>query len=422
MKASMRSEIVDRVERSFGEQCDFLLSLVSHRSLPGHEGSCQAFFAETCSNLGLEVELCEASPETVSRHPAYIDTGVPYGGRPNVIARRKGKGADRSLILNGHADVVSVEPVSEWTADPWKGAIRGGLLYGRGASDMKGGLSANLFAVRALMDCGLEVRGDVILESVIEEELGGSGGTLACFLRGVTADAMIISEPSREGLWISHPGIKYFRVRVKGRPAHAARSHEGVNAAAKMVPIIRALGALDESRAHSLSYPLLQQETGRACNLSIGIVRAGDWVSTVAGWAVIEGRIGFPPGERGEDVREEVARTIREATADDPWFDEHPAIVEWFGWDAEPWMEDEASPLVQALVPIAEGVFGGRPRITASSGGLDTRFGTMFGVPSLAFGPKGGNYHGVDEFVDLDSLKKVTQTLALFAADWCGIG
>jgi len=323
--------------------------------------------------------------------------------------------------LNGHIDVVSPEPFSSWSEDPWKGVIKDNRLYGRGSADMKAGLSANLFALKAILECGLKPKGEIIVESVIEEELGGSGGTLACLLNGVTADGMVISEPSQHYVWITHPGIKYFRVKVLGKPAHAAQSHQGVNAIVKMVPIIKSLEALDLMRANSLSYPRVEQQTGRSCNLSMGKMFSGDWVSTVAGWATLECRIGFVPGETGEQVMRQVEETIKDSVKGDEWFSDHPAQIEWFGWDTEPWVEPESSSFVKAFLKTGEKILGSRPDLTGASGGLDARFGQMFGTPSLSFGPRGRNYHGIDEYVEIDSLLSVTKTLALFVADWCGL-
>jgi len=270
------------------------------------------------------------------------------------------------------------------------------------------------------LDCGLRLKGDVILESTIEEEAGGSGGTLACFLHGVKADGLIISEPSRECVWVTHPGIMYFRVKVLGLPAHAALSHKGVNAISKMVPIIQALEALDRKRAETLSYPLVERQTGRPCNLSLGKMTAGDWVSTVAGWAVLEGRIGFVPGETKKQVQEQIEQTLVEAVRGDAWFQEHPPAVEWFGWATDPWVEPQDSPFLKQFLPVGEQVLGKPPVILGSSGGLDNRFAPYFDIPSFAFGPAGGNHHSIDEYVEISSLLRVTGTLAAFAAEWCG--
>ncbi len=417
----IQEKILARVERLFDEEIEFLSRLVAFRSLVGQEGAAQLFYAKACRDLGLEVESFQAEKEIIKSHPGYIEIGLDYAGRPNVIARLPGTGKGRSLILNGHIDIVSPEPLSLWTADPWTAQRKEDRLFGRGAVDMKAGLAANYFAVKAILACGFRLKGQMILESVIEEEAGGSGGTLACFLHGVTADGMVISEPTREKIVVTHPGIKYFRVTVYGRTAHAALSHTGVNAIMKIVPIIQAMEELDLQRAKRLSYPLVEKQTGRPCNLSLGKMQAGDWVSTVAGWAVLEGRVGFVPGETGEQIVAEVEGTVRNALKGDPWFKESPPKVEWFGWDTDPWLEPQDSPLIKVLQDTGGRIFGTVPEIAGASGGLDSRFGHYFHTPSISFGPTGANYHGIDEYVEIPSLLRVTKTLALFIADWCGL-
>jgi acetylornithine deacetylase len=369
----------------------------------------------------LRVELFEAEAEEINKHPAYVKIDMDYAGRPNVIAELPGAGGGRSLILNGHMDVVSPEPVSAWRFDPWGGTIRDERVYGRGSVDMKAGLTANFFALKAVLDSGLRMKGNAVLESTIEEEAGGSGGTLACFLHGVKAEGMVISEPSRECVWVTHPGIMYFRVKVLGLPAHAALSHKGVNAIVKMIPIVKALEALDLKRAKTLSYPLVEKQTGRPCNLSLGKLNAGDWVSTVAGWAVLEGRVGFVPGETKKQVQDQIEQAVSEAVRGDDWFREHPPRVEWFGWMTDPWVEPQDSLFLKEFLSVGERVLGGQPIILGSSGGLDNRFAPYFDTPSFSFGPAGGNHHSIDEYVEIPSLMRVTKTLAVFAAEWCGL-
>jgi len=417
----IKEKLIRQVGLSFDSQLEFLSELVSIKSVTGYEREGQLFCAQAYRNSGLEVELFEAEKAKLKSHHAFVETDLDYTDRPNVVAWLHGTGEGRSLILNGHIDVVSPEPVSEWSVDPWGGVIRENRLYGRGSLDMKAGLSANLFALKSILNCGLKPKGKVILESVIEEELGGSGGTLACFLRGITADGMIISEPSHHHVWITHPGVKYFRVKVLGRPVHAALSHEGVNAIVKMVPIIQALEALDRERAEAQTYPRVEEQTGRSCNLSMGKLGAGDWVSTVAGWAALEGRVGFVPGENGRQVMLQIEEAIAKAVEGDSWLQQHPPEIEWFGWDTEPWVEPENSSLVLEFLSSCQKTSGTTPKLTGSSGGLDNRFGPMFGTPSVAFGPSGANYHGIDEYVDLDSLLTVTKVLAIFIAEWCGL-
>jgi acetylornithine deacetylase len=417
----LQEKILKQVERNFTQETDFLSRLVKIRTLVGQEGEGQEFYAGACRKLGMKIEMFTPEKAKIKSHPAYIPIDLEYPGRPNVIAELPGAGAGRSLILNGHMDVVSPEPVSLWTVDPWGGQVKEERLYGRGSVDMKAGLAANLWALKALLDCGMKPKGKVVLESTIEEEAGGSGGTLACFMHGVAADGLVISEPSAENIWVTHPGIRYFRVTVHGRTAHAALSHTGVNAIVKMVPIVKALEALDLERAGRLSYPLVQKQTGRPCNLSLGRMQAGDWVSTVAGWATLECRVGFVPGETRQTIEAEINKTIQEAVKDDPWFKERPCKIEWFGWDTDPWVEPTDSSLVKSFQDTSQKIYGSAAELSGASGGLDARFGRFFSTPSLSFGPAGANHHGVDEYADLPSLLRVTKTLALFITDWCGM-
>jgi len=165
-------------------------------SVTESEGQAQDFMRRTYDALGLEVRVLNADRAKVSSHPAFCDAGKPYAGRPNIIGILKGDPKKKSIILNGHVDVVSPEPVEQWKHDPWGGEVEGNKLYGRGAVDMKAGLIANLFALKALQQTGVQPEGTVMLQSVVEEEDGGGAGALACFMEGYTADGMIVTEPS----------------------------------------------------------------------------------------------------------------------------------------------------------------------------------------------------------------------------------
>jgi acetylornithine deacetylase len=285
---------------------------------------------------------------------------------------------------------------------------------------MKAGVIANLFAVKAILDSGIQPRGKVICESVIEEEAGGSGGALACFLKGYTADGMLIPEPSNLNMWVSHNGIKYFRVTAVGKTAHAALSHTGINVIGKMNKIYDALIQLDEKRATEHSYDLVEKHSGRSCNLNIGTYHAGDWASNVAGMATMECRIGFVPGETGRDVMAEVENTIMDVARQDEWLREHPPKIEWYGWNTEPWLQDVDDGFLRAFLNSSAPVLGRQPEVVGFSGGLDTRFAPHFNTPAFVFGPKGQRFHGPDEYVEIDSFHTVTRTIAKFVLDWCG--
>lgn len=416
-----------------------LAALVRIPSVVGQEAEAQAWMAAKMRGLDLDLDVFEADRAALADHPEFVDAEIGFAGRPNVVGVLRGMGGGRSLILNGHVDVVSAEPTSAWTRPSYGAVLERGpasgsrpyagvRMYGRGTMDMKSGVIANLYAVAALKACGARMRGDLILQSVIEEEAGGGGGTLACFVRGYRADGMVATEPHWTDVSIAHPGILYFRVTVDGRSAHAGRAHQGVNAAVEAAPLIAMFGAWDRERANALHVELLERSdpsARRSCHLNVGVVRAGDWPSTVPGACVIEVRMSFVPGESQAGVRAEIARRIADVAARSPWLAEHPPKVQYFGWHAEPWVQDENAPFVQAFLASTRahrdpGFEDPLPVAMGITAGLDTRFAAGYGVPALAWGPNGGRLHGADEYVELDTVVETARLLAIFAADWCG--
>jgi acetylornithine deacetylase len=340
--------------------------------------------------------------------------------RPNIIGILEGESSAKSLILNGHIDVVSPEPTEAWDFPPWEGKIVGRRLYGRGAGDMKAGLIANYFALKTLLEAGLKPKGTVMLQSVIEEEVLGGGGTLACLLEGFTADGLVITEPNMK-IILAHPGILLFRVTVRGKPAHAGSAHTGVNAIGKMNKIYQALIDLDEKRAREKHYPLFETDSKRSCHLNIGIYRAGDWIATVAGWAEIQCRISYLPTEDADEVKEQVQQTIDRVAQSDEWLRQHPPELVWLEGRAEAWEQDPDDPFVSAFKSSADMILKSNARIAGATWGLDTRLAPYFNMPAVSFGPNGGNIHWVNEYVDLDSVIDCTKVLALFIIEWCGI-
>jgi acetylornithine deacetylase len=285
---------------------------------------------------------------------------------------------------------------------------------------MKAGLVANFFALKAILQAGVRPKGTVMLQSVTDEEAGGAGGTLTLLTQGHRADAMICSEPHNLNLTISHAGVNYFRVKVLGKISHAALAHLGVNAIGKMYPIYQALIDLDEKRGREVRFPLFEKGSGRSCHLSIGTMKAGDWPSNVAGSAEMECRIGYVPGETMAQIKKLVERTVRETAEKDPWLKEHPPVVEWFGWQTEPWYQDPEHLFVQTFKGALESTLGRNAEIIGRSGGIDSRFAPYFNMVSACTGPRAGGIHGFDEYVEIPSLIPLTQALATTVLRWCG--
>lgn len=416
-----KEKVCRLIESKKEETVQVLRTLVQIPTPVGKEAEGQKYIQDLYSNLGLKVISFEADYEKVSQHKAFSESGWAFKDRPNIIGILEGESESaRSLILNGHIDVVSPEPVDEWSFPPWEGKIVGNRLYGRGACDMKAGLVANYFALKSLLEAGFKPKGTVMLHSVIEEEAGGGGGTLACLLEGFTADGFIASEPPMK-IVIAHTGVHYFRVKVKGKPAHAGSAHTGVNAIGKMNLIYQALVELDKKRARENHYPLFEKDSDRSCHLNIGTYKAGDWPSTVAGWAEIECRIAHIPSEKFDEVRNQVEQVVNDIAHRDEWLNKHPPEIVWFGWNADPWEQNSDDPFVVAFNSCAEKVLGSRIDIVGEPVALDARFAQYFNIPALAFGPNGASVHGVNEYVDLDSVIDCAKVLASFIIEWCGV-
>ena len=242
----MDEEILAAVAAEAPAMTDLLAELVAAPTLLGDEAPGQAVMRRAFAGLGLEPFDVPLDPEALERHPAGAPFGWDVAGKANVLADwlPAGEADGRSLILNGHIDVVSPEPASLWSDDPYGARIDGEWMYGRGAGDMKSGLAAMVGAVRGLQRLGLAPRAKVQLQSVVEEECTGNGA-LACVLAGHTADAAILTEPTRSAIWNAQVGVLWFQVRVLGAPAHAGDADEGANAIEASYAVIGALRELE---------------------------------------------------------------------------------------------------------------------------------------------------------------------------------
>lgn len=428
-QSRLQRRILEEIDNKRDEITKFLQELVRIPSVVGHEEDAQKFMEKTFRDLGLEVDVWEPNVTELKKHSTFFKTTsytkFGYKGRPNVIGKLRGSGEGRSIILAGHIDVVSPEPVSAWTHDPWGAEIIDDKLYGRGAADMKGGIAAMVHAFKCVQAVGVKLRGDIILKSTIEEEDGGIGGTLATILKGYRADAAIITEPTDVcNIEIASSGVMYFRVKVPGVSAHAAVAHLGVNAISKAIRIYNALLKLNEERQSRISYPPAEVDPamkGHATTINVGKIRGGDWPSTVAGWAELECRVGWPPGEELEDVKKQIEDAIYREARQDPWLRENPPKIGWFGWRARPHEQDVNHPIVQTVAKFVKELTGKEAKFIGGSAGLDTRHYVLYAkVPAICFGPRGFGLHSVDEYVEIDSVVETAKVLALTILDWCG--
>jgi acetylornithine deacetylase len=188
-----------------------------------------------------------------------------------------------------------------------------------------------------------------------------------------------------------------------------------------MLPLYQAMVELDAERAARWPDPFFGSMSDRAVNLNIGSLRAGDWPSTVAGRAAMECRIAFIPPQTMAEVRREVEDRIAAAAQADSWLREHPPAVEWFGWQADPWRQDENDPFIQTLQAATAEVIGERPPLVSATAGLDARHACPFGIPAACIGARGANMHGIDEYVEVESVVETVRIIAATIVRWCGV-
>jgi acetylornithine deacetylase len=423
MDATLLSNAVDSAREDL---IAFLQKMVQAASLPNQEHDVQNLIAQKLKSIGLEVEIVPSHFDDLKNHPAFGDDGFSPTERINVVGRwrgaQRGSSDGHSLILNGHVDVVPVGDLSLWNDAPWSGAIRDGKMYGRGSCDMKAGLCAGIFAVDVLQRLGYRPAHDVLIESVIGEESGGIG-TLTTIVKGYTADAVILLEPTRLELCPVQSGALTFRLTVKGRAIHAAMKPYGVSAIEKFVLILNAINQLNDERHRNFKHPLYEDPNNIA-PINVGTVRGGEWHSTVPEKVVAEGRMGVLPGESNETARKALETVIQLVAESDLWLSQHPPKVEWFEGQFESGQTSLDHPFIQQLGAVHQQVTGSVPVFRAVTYGSDMRLFTNYAkIAATHYGPGDvGVAHAVNEFVLLDEVVTVTKVVANMIAQWCGGG
>ena len=393
-------------------------ALVRAPSLPDHEHEVQDLVARRLRSQDLEVSVLPVRFDRLRDHPAFGDDGFSPDGRIDVIGRWRGSGRGRSLILNGHVDVVSPGDESRWADSPWSGTIRDGRLFGRGSCDMKSGLAAGIMALQVLQDLGWAPGGDVVVESVIGEESGGVG-TLAAIVGGIRADGAIILEPTGLDLCPVQSGALTFRLTVPGRAAHGAMRQHGVSAIEKFSLLHAAILELEQARNAAHPHPLYDDPAFIA-PVSIGTIRGGDWHSTVPESVVAEGRFGVFPGESVAEARAALEQAVARAAGGDPWLASHPPAIAWFEGQFESGETAADHPLLATLAQAHAAALGTVPRIRGVPYGSDLRlFTNHASMPAVLYGPGDVSLaHAADEWISLDQVAEAVAVLALAIADW----
>jgi acetylornithine deacetylase len=415
----IRAAVADRREETIA----FLSDLVAEGSLLGQEKGAQDRIETEFRSLDLAIDRFEPDLEEIRTLPGFSPTVLDsYAGRENVVGihtPREPKG--RSLILNGHIDVVPTGPESLWTTPPFQPTIRDNRVYGRGAGDMKSGIAAYCAAIHALRALGLQPAASVFLQSVIEEECTGNGA-LSCLARGYKADAAVIPEPFNQSLMIGQLGVMWLTVRITGKPAHVLDTSAGINAIEAAYSLFDALRGLEAEWNEPAHRHALYRDHVHPVNFNLGKIEGGDWTSSVPCTAAVDIRVGFYPGMTLSAVKAALEGRIDEAVRTRRELKGARVEIEYRGFQAEGCVMATDTPLMTTLSAAHQRIAGAPIETMASTATTDARFFELYGkVPATCYGAIGGGYHGIDEWVSIDSMMQVAEVLALFVAEWCGL-
>jgi len=427
MSDSLRSKLFAAVDANFDRQVAFLSALTAYPSTRGNEQTAQTFMAGELTARGYDLDCWRIDLSEIEHLPGFSPVLEPYEDAVNVVGAHRSKTQKgRSLILNGHIDVVPAGPLDMWDYPPFLPHVSDGWLYGRGGGDMKAGLASNLFALDALRHCGFAPAADVFYQSVVEEECTGNGA-LACLARGYRADAVLIPEPFSEHLVSAQLGVIWFQVHLKGMPTHVAYAGSGANAIEAAFPLIKALHEMEHRWNAAENRTRDYAHMDHALNLNIGKIEGGDWTSSVPAWSVFDVRMAIFPGQSIDEAKAEIENVILEAANENEFLRNSPPEVVYHGFSAEGYALslDSSAKATSAIETLdrahydATGLPLEREAITATT---DARFfGLYADMPALVYGPKAEAIHGFNERVELESMRRVTKATALFIAGWCGV-
>ncbi len=414
-----RQKILDTIDKNRDKAITFLQDMVRIPSVTGDEAAIQRFLSDYMRRIGLEVDMWETDWEKLKQHPGYRPVNRGYEGRPNIVATLKGTGGGRSLLLNGHTDVIPVGDGTGWSDNPWSASIKEGRIYGRGSCDMKSGVASHILAVEFLKQLGLTPKGDVLINVVIDEEVSGHG-TLDTVMRGYKADAGISGETSDLFVQPACIGRIWFQIDVEGKPAGIQQRYMGISAIELANKIVKAVQELEDERVASVKHHLYPSAIN-SLPCIIGSFQAGNYPSAFPASAVLKGSIGTVPSEDHEGVKQSLVKKIAEVAAKDPWMKDHPPVVKFVGYDAEASEIPVQHPIVQTVCNVYTELTGKKPTISGRQGAADTRFLNKYAnTPTVIFGPGStAIMHANDEYVSIDDYMTSIKVMALSIFDWC---
>ena len=346
--------------------------------MPGAAGEAAivAALAPLLRNGGFDVEILEEVP-----------------GRPSIVARLRGSGGGRTLMLNGHLDTVGPGGMLR----PFEPRIESGRMHGRGAVDMKAGVAAMIAATTQAGRRGL--RGDIVLACVADEEFASIGSYAVA--RAVKADAAIVTEPTDEQLVTAHKGFVWAEIETTGLAAHGSQADVGIDAIAAMGPVLSGIGELSAELARGSGHPLL------GCgSLHASLIEGGQELSTYPARCLLQLERRTVPGETSATLATELAGIA-------------PRARITLGVEREPFEVPADSPIVATLAEHVRRLSKREPELVGAPYWTDAAALAAAGIPAVLFGPCGEGAHADDEWVEIASIERCTEILVETIVSFC---
>lgn len=415
-------KVLEKNKQKYIDRLSELVAIDTHDLGHGIDGGLekqgQDYMAELFRKMGAEVTLDSMKEEDIEKCFSLYqegNLGHQQTDRYNVYAQFNGEKPGKTLMFNGHIDVMPADEVEEWTTPPFSPTIRDGKLYGRGTADMKGGLMAATMAVQLLQDAGIPFSGSVKITSVCDEE-GGGNGSMQAIMSGQRADGVVVCEGTSDELILAHMGFVFFRVKFAGKACHSGAKQNGVSAIEKSIKVIQALNEKEHDWLLHYKHPLLP-----APNLNVGLIHGGTAGSTVAEDCMFEVCVHYLPNQMSHNqVVKEFQEVVERVAKSDAWLEEHlPEVqITQFGGGFE---MEEHSFFVDSFKRAYSEARGKAVKVVGSPAGCDSRlWRNIAECPTIQFGP--GNLaqcHAVDEWLDLEAYLQSILIYAELILDFC---
>jgi acetylornithine deacetylase/succinyl-diaminopimelate desuccinylase family protein len=435
----LKQKVSQYIDDHNDEMIEFLKKAVSIPSINtglengGNEKDVQEWLSESLREYGISFDKWSSDPNNY---------------RPNVVGILNGTGGGRDLILNGHVDVVPVNEPDKWLTDPFNPVIKDSNLYGRGSSDMKGGITAAVWALRALKECGVNLKGNVFLQMMVGEESneGATIGTTSAIKRGYTAPFAIVAEPTNLEIHIASVSLFFFEIIIPGKAVHVCARNQaifpqnygvkcgseiGVDALEKALPFIDLFYRLErqwnlrwrDKIVGSGGHPTKDQQGVGVFTINPNLIEGGTYLGSMPGYVKLTYSVWHPNSIPPETIWEEIRSKVNALASTDDWLKEHPPVINmpvlqlWKGFDTS---EDHIG--VKMLKDSVKEVVCHEAVISAFRAVCDATFLSDNGIPSVVFGPGGVNcaVHGDNEYIPLSDVITAAKVYTSFIIDWCG--